>query len=378
MTDPARARLLEEQQHLLRSLDDLDAELAAGDLDAHDYEQLRDDYVARTAEVTRALAGADVAERRSGSMPWMARLGWSLVVLTVAAAGTWAMIEFSGARGSGETATGEIRQSTASLLSEAAAEFGRGDPERAIELYGDVLELQPSNVEARTYRGWVRYQAGDVESALVDFDEVVAFDPGYPDVRVFLSIAALDREEYATAAAELDAFDANNPSPVARQLVDQRQLRERIASGLVLDALAASDGRLDLEAAGIEVDQAQLAGETLVRFGQPADALVVFDAVLDRQPGHAPALAWRGWTLALTAQAGVEELFVDAERWLDDAVAADPRYPDARVFRAFLYRRLDRVDEAAVELAAFDALEVQPADMLALIEEYDLRSVLDQ
>ncbi len=347
MTDPARARLLEEQEHLLRSLDDLDAELAAGDLDSHDYEQLRDDYVARTAEVTRALTGADVANRRVGSTSWISRLGWSAVVLTVALAGTWAMIEFSGARGGSETATGEIRQSTASLLAEAAAAFGRGDPGRAIELYGDVLELQPSNVEARTYRGWVRYQTGDVESALKDFDEVVAFDPGYPDVRVFSSIAALDREEYATAAAELDAFDANNPSPVARQLVDQRQLRERIAAGLVLDALGASDGRLDLEAAGIDVDRAQLAGETLVRFGQPADALVVFDAVLDRRPGHAPALAWRGWTLALTAQAGAEELFVDAERWLDDAVAADPLYPDARVFRAFLYRRLDRVDEAA-------------------------------
>ena len=71
-----------------------------------------------------------------------------------------------------------------------------------------------------------------------------------------------------------------------------------------------------------------------------------------------------------------DDLLSTAERWLDEAVAADPNEPDARVFRAFVFRRLDRVDEARAELEAFDALERQPADMVALIEQFGLREAL--
>jgi tetratricopeptide (TPR) repeat protein len=378
VTSADRTRLLEQRDHLLRSLDDLDAELEAGDIDRDDYAQLRDDYVARAADVTRALEGSSalVTTRPVPEVSLWRRIGWLGLIAGVALLGAWAMIEYSGARGSGDTASGEIRQSSATLLAEAAAAFGEGDPERSIELYGEVLEIQPSNVEALTYRGWVRYQTGDADGSVADFDEAVALDPDYADVRVFRTVAALDRGEFAAAAAELDAFDANDPAPIARQLVDQNQLRERVAAGVLLDALDATDGTLDLAASGIAVERALLAGETFVRLGQPADALLVFDAVLRVDPENAAALAWRGWTLALTAEAGAEELFVDAERWLDEAVAADPAYPDARVFRAFLLRRLGRVEDAAVELEAFDRLDVQPADMLALIEEFDLRSVV--
>ena len=380
MTGPASDRLVDERDHLLRSLDDLDEELHAGDIDRADYDQLRDDYVARAAALTRVIDGAespDAALVEPPSPTWRRRLGWLAVVSVVAVAGAWAMTEFSGARGSGDTASGEIRLSTTSLLADAAAAFGRGEPDRAIELYDEVLALQPTNVEALTYRGWVRYQTGDRPAASVDFDEAVSFDPLYPDVRVFRAVAALDRGDFDGAAGELDAFDAADPTPVARQLVEQRQLRERTAAGRVLDALDAGSG-LDLAAADIDIDEAQLAAELFVQLAQPGDALTTFDAILAVDPAHAPALAWRGWTLALTAEAGAPELFDDAEEWLDRAVEADPGYPDARVFRAFLYRRLDRRDESAVELRAFDELATQPADMLALIERFDLREVLDQ
>ena len=44
----------DEVDFLLRSLDDLDAEHDAGDLDDDDYQLLRDGYTARAAEVLRA------------------------------------------------------------------------------------------------------------------------------------------------------------------------------------------------------------------------------------------------------------------------------------------------------------------------------------
>ena len=49
------AALEEERDFLLKSLADLDAELAAGDIDEADHRALTDDYTARTAEVLRAI-----------------------------------------------------------------------------------------------------------------------------------------------------------------------------------------------------------------------------------------------------------------------------------------------------------------------------------
>ena len=158
-----RDRLLEERDHLLTSLDDLDAEKAAGDIDDLDFETLRDDYTARAAQLTRVLDGASVRRTKRAAAPVSSRIKSIAVVVVIAAVASWAMVQFSGARGSGETASGEIRLSTASLLIDAAEAFGGGDPQRSIELYGEVLELQPTNVEALTYRGWIEYQTGDVE-----------------------------------------------------------------------------------------------------------------------------------------------------------------------------------------------------------------------
>ena len=54
--DPDRlAELEDERRFLLRSLRDLDAELAAGDVDAADYETLRDGYTKRAADVLREI-----------------------------------------------------------------------------------------------------------------------------------------------------------------------------------------------------------------------------------------------------------------------------------------------------------------------------------
>ena len=82
--------------------------------------------------------------------------------------------------------------------------------------------------------------------------------------------------------------------------------------------------------------------------------------------------------MALLAESGQEELFEDADRWLQDAVDADPNTADARVFRAFLFNRLGRVDEARAELEAFTAMEEQPADMVSLIQQFGLAEALAQ
>lgn len=376
LTDAERDRLAEERDHLLTSLDDLDAELAAGDIDQIDYHALRDDYTARAAVLTRALDGAAVkrAERKQNSRS--AQLKWIVSVVAIAAFSAWAMVQFSGARGAGETASGEIRLSTTTLLSNAAQAFGQGDVDRSLELYSEVLDLQPTNVEALTYRGWIQYQGGDVEAAKADFDDAVAFDEDYGDVRVFRSIVALDEERFEDASAELAAFDQSNPTAIARSLVAQRQVRERIGVARMNELLQQTDGVLDLEANNIGVAEAQLAGELFVQLQDPESAIRSFDSVLAVDSENADAMAWHGWTLALLAESGAEELFVDAEDWLDRAVAADPDTADARVFRAFIFNRLERPEEARAELALFDELSEPPEDMTALIDQFGLREAL--
>ena len=63
----ALAELEEERDFLLRSLDDLEAEREAGDLEPDDYETLRDDYTRRAAAILRSIEERQVAlpDRRS-------------------------------------------------------------------------------------------------------------------------------------------------------------------------------------------------------------------------------------------------------------------------------------------------------------------------
>ena len=304
LTEAELARIEEERNHLLVSLDDLDAEFGAGDIDDLDYATLRDDYTARTAQLTRVLDGAAVKRTRRKRTVSQKAL-WAVGVLALAGLSSWAMIAFSGARGSGETASGQIRQSTVTLLADAAEAFSVGEVDRSIELYDEVLTLQPTNVEAYTYRGWVQYQSGNQDAAVADFDEAVLLDPAYADVRVFRALVALDDEDFETASTELAAFDAANPTAIAQQLVAQRQVRERIGVARMDQLLAEDPGVPDLIAENIGINEAQLAGELFVQLQEPENAVRSFDAVLAADPTTADAMAWLGWKLVLLAQSEV-------------------------------------------------------------------------
>ena len=373
LTDEERTRLEDEREHLLTSLDDLDAELAAGDIDEHDYAALRDDYIARAALLSRALDARNVARRPSENTGNLrSRLLWVGGVTLIAVAAAWAMATFSGARGAGETASGDIRESTSTLIARAAQAVGAGETDRAIELYTEALEIQPTNVEALTYRGWVSFQAGDASGASQDFDSAVALDPTYPDVRVFRTVQALQDEDFERAGVELAAFDAAGPSAVAQQLVTQRGLRGRVAVGRVFPLLDGV-GVIDLAGEDIGVDEAQLAGRTLMEQGFVNQALQVFASASAQNPEFAPALAWQGW---IFVQTGDADLGVEAEQLFTDALALDPDYAEALVFRAAYRVSQDDLVGAQSDLEAFDNLPVQPEDLLVLIDSLALREAL--
>ncbi|HEX9260751.1 MAG TPA: hypothetical protein VF855_14525 [Acidimicrobiales bacterium] len=226
------AELEEERAFLLGSLADLERERAAGDLDDHDYEVLKDGYTARAAEVLRAIDAGRAA--LPGKKPRSAgRLAavWVGVVAVAVLAGI-GIARFSGQRLPGESVSGEIADSVNTYLSEARS-LQASDPKGSIERYEAVLKIQPDNAEALTYKGWLlaRVGADAVERGLADgeglvergeasIDRAIGVAPSYADPYCFKAIVRFRfYGDAAGAKPAVDACVASNPPAVVASLV---------------------------------------------------------------------------------------------------------------------------------------------------------------
>jgi tetratricopeptide (TPR) repeat protein len=232
--DPDRlAALHDERSFLLRSLDDLEREHDAGDVDHHDSETLRDDYTARAAAVIRAIEshGQRVA---AGRRP----RSWRRTVLTVAGVVVFAVVagvlvaQASGRREAGETLTGDIRESTRTQLADAVQLANAGDYEGAIEVYDEVLDQDPRNAEALAYKGWFLFLDGDATG----LDSLVAAaeaDPDFPDTHAFMAIILARSGRPDEALVALDRLDALDPPAGITELVApiRAQVESQVADG---------------------------------------------------------------------------------------------------------------------------------------------------
>jgi tetratricopeptide (TPR) repeat protein len=239
--DPDRLVALEEQRDfLLRSLDDLEREHAAGDVDEHDYETLKDDYTARAARTIRAIEShqAQVAQARRPR-------SWRRLAATVGGVALFAVLagllvaQASGRRTADDPLTGEIRQTTRAQLAEALSLAGEQRYDEAIDLYDELLDEQPDNVEALTYRGWVQFLSGD--SAGIDsLIAATEADPEYPDTHAFLAIILCRAGRTDAARTELDRLEGLDPPPFVLQLVGGLRARVDAEGGCEAPAAAGS------------------------------------------------------------------------------------------------------------------------------------------
>lgn len=306
-------------------------------------------------------------------------------VIAVAAVAAGVLVaRYSGSRAAGDSITGEIRRTSRELLFEAQQTVVAGDIAAAIAVYDEVLELQPSNVEALTYRGWLTARSGDLDRAAAHLEEAIAVDPDYPDAHLFRSLVALDQGEIGRAEAELAVFDASDPPPFARSLIESSQLRSRIRRAQQEAALAAveaeraaagADGTepVAFAATSLTVGQVALAAEQLATEGRLLDAVRLFDWALESRPDDPEALTGRGW---LVARTGDPELIAAGIAHLDRALELDPAYPFALVYRAFARHQQGDPEAARADLASFDAGENQPAELVRLIDDFNLRQAL--
>jgi len=248
------AALEEERDFLLRSLQDLEGEHAAGDVDDSDYEELKDDYTARAAAAIRAIDDRTAAVKSLRPQRNWKRTALALVLVGVVSVGAgWIVFRNAGTRAPGQGLTGDARQDSANLIlqaqgltGQAQASLQAGDSakalkqfESAVQAYDKALEISPQNVQAMTYRGWVLHTLALNSEASVGaefdrqarqyLDEAIATDPTFSDARVFRAILERNAGEFAAAKIDLDAIDMNAIPMYMIQMVNG--VKEDVAAG---------------------------------------------------------------------------------------------------------------------------------------------------
>ncbi len=333
----ALASLAEERDFLLRSLADLDRELAAGDIDEVDHRTLTADYTTRAAEVLRAIEADREAIDASGpSLPIGRRL---LVVGAVAVAAVLAGVlvaQSSGSRGSAGL-TGLDVAAASSRADDCLALEQAGDADEALACYSEILESLPGNVRVLTFRGWLQVREFAIDDGVADLDSAIQLDPGATSPYVFRASARSRIDDAAGAVADLATFYENEPSDEERSLADQfvpvivEAALDECISGDVSGALA------------------------------PVDVLTCYRDVLAVDPGNASANIYLGWLLARTG------LSDEARVLLDSGLDADPSLTAGYVFRAALLAHVGDVEGALADLATFDEADA-PDDQRAAAE----------
>ena len=246
--------LEEERDFCLRSLRDLDAEFAAGDMDEADYRTLRDAYTVRAANALRALGGvaagvvgeavpalgsgthpegtghAEMPVRRRSS--WRRRAIVAAAGLVIAAGASWAVVASSATRLPGQQVTGSVlgSEQVASELLAAEQSLAKGDDLSALRDYQKILSSQPDQPEALTGAGWLLAQTQQpslLKQGLAMLASAERAAPDYAPAHLYRGVAFLSEDDYADAVPELQWYLGHSPDPQlvpkVRQALQQAQ-----------------------------------------------------------------------------------------------------------------------------------------------------------
>ncbi|HEV7862835.1 MAG TPA: tetratricopeptide repeat protein [Acidimicrobiia bacterium] len=230
--DPdALASLESERDFLLRSISDLDAERAAGNLDDERYQALKDDYTARAAAVLRSIEEGRDARPTPPPAPRKRKLLTGGGVLAFVLVAALALAAAAGKRHDGQTISGNAQSGGGAPSSGGAAPgseaadparraalerqvkehpddaaahlvYARylleaGEPTEAVKEYVTSAKIDPKNPEANAYAGWVLFLAAQsanadpatatelIDRALTRLDAAVDSADDYPDAHFF-------------------------------------------------------------------------------------------------------------------------------------------------------------------------------------------------
>lgn len=255
------AELEEERTFLLRSLVDLEREHAVGDVDDVDYHELKEGYTVRAAAALRAIDDGRSTLPARPTPNWKRRGLVAGGLIASVALVWWALATWSAERKPGQEISGFDPRSEQQQLMAQARALQFQSPGEASALYAQVLDKEPDNVEALTYRGWTLAldavqrdgtpssssstdaSAGDavvteLREAVDSLRRATDIDPTYPDPKCFLGIVNFRILRQAEAAQPwVEACLAANPPADIRDLV--QGMNDEIAAELASPATTA-------------------------------------------------------------------------------------------------------------------------------------------
>lgn len=235
------AALEEERRFLLRSLADLEREHVAGDVDEHDYHELKDGYTVRAAATLRAIDEGRTALPEPPPVDWRRRAIAAGVVAVLIALVWWALAASSAERLPGQQISGLDPRGEQNVLLAQARALQAQQPGAAAAIYEAVLADDPANVEALTYRGWTLALAASAQDdsdantamlmdGLESLFKAIDLDPSYADPHCFLGIVLFDLGLAEEALPRVETCLASDPPAAVRGLVEG--LRDQVIAAV--------------------------------------------------------------------------------------------------------------------------------------------------
>ena len=222
------AELEEERRFLLRSLDDLEREFEAGDVDESDYATLRDGYTVRAAAVLRQIDSGRARLAPKATRRWGRLAMITSAVLVLAVAIGFALANAFGERGANQEITGfDPGDDARIVLASARDALNENEFALANGLFARVVQMERDreidNVEAIAYFGWTlalqaRLESADLttdtrlDAAQIALQQATVIDPDYADPQCFLAIIEFAFLDDADAALPyVVACESGNP-----------------------------------------------------------------------------------------------------------------------------------------------------------------------
>jgi tetratricopeptide (TPR) repeat protein len=196
-----RDELTAERDFLLKSLDDLDSELLAGNIDPDTYRKLHDDYTARASAVITSLKDG-VERKRTEPRRLRAVTAAGVVIGCVLIAVLLARAV--GTRQPGQQVTGAAGSANGTVdpnsyqghIAKARDALTKQDLDTAIQEYTKAARLDPTQAEPLAYRGWISAKIAEtvsddtarstlVQTAARDLNQATLLNPKFIDAWLF-------------------------------------------------------------------------------------------------------------------------------------------------------------------------------------------------
>jgi tetratricopeptide (TPR) repeat protein len=260
----------------------------------------------------------------------------------------------------------ELEQATTAAIADAEQ---RDDYASAIVLYDLAIASSPGNAINWNNRGWAKYQSGDLNAALTDFERAITLQPDYLQARVNLSevLKRLGRLREATQAQrkiiEVDPAFAHGHYNLGATLMEMGEFESALASieraieidgndadyfilhGIVLESLERKCEALSEFTWASNIDETKmeayfLRGNMQFDLGRLQIAIADYTLALELNPSVATIYLNRGLCYAAL------ERDIEARNDLENALKLKPGIGIAHLRLGQVARRQNRLDEA--------------------------------